>query len=106
MWVVYVWIILLQCEARILYAHRWLVRRRLLLRSLFFLKQETAYEMRISDWSSDGCSSDLRDSALLLPRPPVGRRQLPHVPGRDGARAQADRQIGRASFRERVCQYV
>src|SRR3546814_11432164 len=25
----------------------------------FFFKQKTAYEMRISDWSSDGCSSDL-----------------------------------------------
>src|SRR3546814_6169770 len=26
---------------------------------LFFLKQKTSYEMRISDWSSDVCSSDL-----------------------------------------------
>src|SRR3546814_6116001 len=26
---------------------------------VFFFKQKTAYEMRISDWSSDGCSSDL-----------------------------------------------
>src|SRR3546814_8984636 len=26
----------------------------------FFLKQKTAYEIRISDWSSDVCSSDLR----------------------------------------------
>src|SRR3546814_3455224 len=25
----------------------------------FFVKQKTAYEMRISDWSSDVCSSDL-----------------------------------------------
>src|SRR3546814_19536298 len=32
---------------------------------LFFFKQKTAYEMRISDWSSDVCSSDLdgRDEA-------------------------------------------
>src|SRR3546814_2316997 len=29
---------------------------------LFFFKQKTAYEMRISDWSSDVCSSDLDDS--------------------------------------------
>src|SRR3546814_14603599 len=29
---------------------------------LFFFKQKTAYEMRISDWSSDVCSSDLNDS--------------------------------------------
>src|SRR3546814_10812384 len=28
---------------------------------LFFFKQSTAYEMRISDWSSDVCSSDLND---------------------------------------------
>src|SRR3546814_7318539 len=27
---------------------------------LFFFKQKTAYEMRISDWSSDVCSSDLK----------------------------------------------
>src|SRR3546814_5440861 len=31
----------------------------LLLLSFFFFKQKTAYEMRISDWSSDVCSSDL-----------------------------------------------
>src|SRR3546814_3742084 len=29
----------------------------------FFFKQKTAYEMRISDWSSDVCSSDLSDVA-------------------------------------------
>src|SRR3546814_6038735 len=28
---------------------------------IFFFKQKTAYEMRISDWSSDACSSDLAD---------------------------------------------
>src|SRR3546814_19996785 len=36
--------------------------------SFFFFKQKTAYEMRISDWSSDVCSSDLvatRGQALL-----------------------------------------
>src|SRR3546814_10819037 len=32
----------------------------LIIRHLFFFKQKTAYEMRISDWSSDVCSSDLR----------------------------------------------
>src|SRR3546814_7323281 len=31
----------------------------------FFFKQKTAYEMRISDWSSDVCSSDLDLRALL-----------------------------------------
>src|SRR3546814_4744088 len=29
----------------------------------FFFKQKTAYEMRISDWSSDVCSSDLKERA-------------------------------------------
>src|SRR3546814_14479052 len=29
----------------------------------FFFKQKTAYEMRISDWSSDVCSSDLASSS-------------------------------------------
>src|SRR3546814_10310565 len=32
----------------------------------FFFKQKTAYEMRISDWSSDVCSSDLSDNICLL----------------------------------------
>src|SRR3546814_12099108 len=36
----------------------------------FFFKQKTAYEMRISDWSSDVCSSD------LSPRQRPRRRQL------------------------------
>src|SRR3546814_2640733 len=31
----------------------------------FFFKQKTAYELRISDWSSDVCSSDLRSSPGL-----------------------------------------
>src|SRR3546814_5942752 len=31
---------------------------------VFFFKQKTAYEMRISDWSSDVCSSDLIESAF------------------------------------------
>src|SRR3546814_4706257 len=32
----------------------------------FFFKQKTAYEMRISDWSSDVCSSDLIEGAFRL----------------------------------------
>src|SRR3546814_8863074 len=32
---------------------------------VFFFKQKTAYEMRISDWSSDVCSSDLSLQAAL-----------------------------------------
>src|SRR3546814_6862020 len=79
----------------------------------FFFKQKTAYEMRISDWSSDVCSSDLRVRPLehhtdaLAVRHEVNlapvHRTVIHaqVP----ARAHAD-EIGRASCRERVCQYV
>src|SRR3546814_1256469 len=44
----------------------------------FFFKQKTAYEMRISDWSSDVCSSDLairiawwREALEKLPQPPL-----------------------------------
>src|SRR3546814_7334359 len=33
---------------------------------IFFFKQKTAYEMRISDWSSDVCSSDLPNWDMLL----------------------------------------
>src|SRR3546814_15618543 len=35
----------------------------------FFFKQKTAYEMRISDWSSDVCSSDLIDTHCHLDFP-------------------------------------
>src|SRR3546814_2088311 len=40
---------------------------------VFFFKQKTAYEMRISDWSSDVCSSDLHlgACALLKEKAPV-----------------------------------
>src|SRR3546814_4860749 len=34
----------------------------------FFFKQKTAYEMRISDWSSDVCSSDLEGDGEVSPR--------------------------------------
>src|SRR3546814_15850858 len=38
----------------------------------FFFKQKTAYEMRISDWSSDVCSSDLGHAGgLHRPAPPA-----------------------------------
>src|SRR3546814_3644401 len=37
--------------------------------SFFFFKQKTAYEMRISDWSSDVCSSDLSESEDVHTRP-------------------------------------
>src|SRR3546814_6328020 len=37
----------------------------------FFFKQKTAYEMRISDWSSDVCSSDLERGHAINPRTSV-----------------------------------
>src|SRR3546814_2440900 len=42
----------------------------------FFFKQKTAYEMRISDWSSDVCSSDL-SCAVALRRDGPGGRSTP-----------------------------
>src|SRR3546814_15269680 len=35
---------------------------------VFFIKQKTEYEMRISDWSSDVCSSDLEEVVKVLHR--------------------------------------
>src|SRR3546814_6050519 len=97
----------------------------------FFFKQKTAYEMRISDWSSDVCSSDLAVAKF-------GRyfNRSPDRLGLEDVRAfqvhlvstgiswlalnqtvcalrffygvtlgQSEK-IGRASCRERVCQYV
>src|SRR3546814_7077367 len=46
----------------------------------FFFKQKTAYEMRISDWSSDVCSSDLPAGAQRHDRGGACRR------GREGLR--------------------
>src|SRR3546814_11242740 len=79
--------------------------------------------MRISGWSSDVCSSDLRDDGgcrgrLVLQYPPGDDGGPEHDPrpvraALDGLPVDPDRQcracllqIGRASCRERVCQYV
>src|SRR3546814_2811700 len=87
-------------------------------RLIFFFKQKTAYEMRISDWSSDVCSSDLLDDATLVngiaqvaPFDAAAKQALLEASPVD-ARAELVVQlmqffeIGRASCRERVCQYV
>src|SRR3546814_17180542 len=59
----------------------------------FFFKQKTAYEMRISDWSSDVCSSDLLEVLVRSARPPepgvVGDVQQPLRPGTVVARGPA-----------------
>src|SRR3546814_3797457 len=84
----------------------------------FFFKQKTAYEMRISDWSSDVCSSDLDPSVGAAASGPAGRvvQALTTPTGGVPLRVENDRarlpvrcdaeEIGRASCRERVCQYV
>src|SRR3546814_2829572 len=95
----------------------------------FFFKQKTAYEMRISDWSSDVCSSDLdrglvggmtgeivenlaaqaiagADANRLEPVEHVELGQRDAGDARHGAALAHQHQIGRASCRERVCKYV
>src|SRR3546814_10360259 len=65
----------------------------LLFSFFFFFKQKTAYEMRISDWSSDVCSSDLRrrrSQAHL-----VALIQEPRVPRRAGHKRRAGFAIAR-----------
>src|SRR3546814_8477444 len=95
---------------------------------LFSIKQKTAYEMRISDWSSDVCSSDLtvvqvaeaagrggREEfvgilAMILIGPgPLPMRfvaQQQHAPFPAGRHDLVGAELGRASCRDRVCQYV
>src|SRR3546814_1327166 len=96
--------------------------------SVFFFKQKTAYEMRISDWSSDVCSSDLSEPHhCTLQLFESANLDLAHAFAADaidlaqffqgfGIFRQAAfgqnmlfafvKEIGRASCRERVCQYV
>src|SRR3546814_9132356 len=88
----------------------------------FFFKQKTAYEMRISDWSSDVCSSDLMDrtgKAQALVVKFLEQRQILAQRIAVLHRLEGDQlallvqphrvgcgQIGRAWCRERVCPYV
>src|SRR3546814_10478014 len=62
-----------------------------LLVAFFFFKQKTAYEMRISDWSSDVCSSDLRgvacDCASNAARSPATPRSKSDSVGHHSSRA-------------------
>src|SRR3546814_11775281 len=100
----------------------------------FFFKQKTAYEMRISDWSSDVCSAQLAQAggdgaearAGRVDRRARGTGEAGRKPGTPAHPAEArpgraarrlwsrhragcapdDAEIGRASCRERVCQDV
>src|SRR3546814_3709348 len=58
---------------------------------VFFFKQKTAYEMRISDWSSDVCSSDLGPPFLA-----TGGDAGTDLPA---AHPEAQRLLGRAGLR-------
>src|SRR3546814_3485252 len=51
----------------------------------FFVKQKTAYEIRISDWSSDLCSSDLECLHCLLYDTGTGRLRTKVGHSRDAA---------------------
>src|SRR3546814_7373742 len=92
----------------------------------FFFKQKTAYEMRISDWSSDVCSSDLDfdiqptlSSYYELTHRAAGgtyellafseqriEQRIEQLVSRTVIAGLDLVEIGRASCRERVCQYV
>src|SRR3546814_4362940 len=100
---------------------------------VLFFKQKTAYEMRISDWSSDVCSSDLRE-AMMMRAMAIGYREFPARQERSPLARERDEsrfgkrlgqtlafeavehaenieaadaeEIGRASWRDRVCQIV
>src|SRR3546814_2466615 len=99
--------------------------------SMFFVffKQKTAYEMRISDWSSDVCSSDLAQGEMpaddhrihfldaAIDQSPDheqrGQHEARQQAGQEkaadrrlGGDAVDDHEIGRASCRERVCQFM
>src|SRR3546814_3006904 len=100
-----------------------------------FFKHKTAYEMRISDWSSDVCSSDLRilerrkrhrcqtaGTAGAIPRGArhhdhrvdrialaqvvLGTRQQIFLDDQDADPGVTEQTYGRTSCRDSVCQYV
>src|SRR3546814_6807500 len=60
----------------------------------FFFKQKTAYEMRISDWSSDVCSSDLARPRAPRPAGAAASRQRRHRRRAQDDDQRADRKAG------------
>src|SRR3546814_12037881 len=68
----------------------------------FFFKQKTAYEMRISDWSSDVCSSDLAgaEAAALHPVARAAEVEVDLVVAARGTFARAGGEVFRLSAAE------
>src|SRR3546814_927854 len=80
------------------------------IRSLFLFKQKTAYELRISDWSSVVCSSDLaepRDELAFVTEEQVDvaclhvRDDNPDLPGRQAPLLPCERGLGEGSCEPR-----
>src|SRR3546814_9564794 len=62
----------------------------------FFFKQKTAYEMRISDWSSDVCSSDLLPLKARRPIPPKSSSPVPSGRAARASRKRSEeRRVGK-----------
>src|SRR3546814_7405303 len=80
--------------------------------NLFFCKQKTAYEMRISDWSSDVCSSDLREldmRAEVADREFIARDDIAlelRRDGQGGALRREQRIVGAVGARQRAVESV
>src|SRR3546814_20206802 len=68
----------------------------------FFFKQKTAYEMRISDWSSDVCSSDLKDILFVVDVPIQAHHSRAEAIGQPTHRQSAD-SLGVQQFYGRRC---
>src|SRR3546814_8524695 len=69
----------------------------------FFFKQNTAYEVRISDWSSDVCSSDLNASIFARISKSDGQRPMSaHRVSEDGLSRHISREIRRDESRKLV----
>src|SRR3546814_11098810 len=91
---------------------------------IFFFKQKTAYEMRISDWSSDVCSSDLavgERAVGWLPATPIqerspktsgapqGAQRDPRVPPDEADTSRTHSscpRLARATSNERRCRWI
>src|SRR3546814_7434738 len=77
-----------------------------LLFAFFFFKQKTAYEMRISDWSSDVCSSDLNQRRVARAPPQavdlrrvIGKFVLARIRARRGDCRYVVEQVAQVSCR-------